>query len=70
MEDDAAGTEGIPSGMNVSPEVIKKQLEKKLNRDELELSLKDKTDKAEMDMAKRLISVLHKQIAYVSLLLT
>lgn len=56
--------------MNVSPEVIKKQLEKKLNRDELELSLKDKTDKAEMDMAKRLISVLHKQIAYVSLLLT
>mmetsp|Transcript_14949 Transcript_14949/g.23146 ORF Transcript_14949/g.23146 Transcript_14949/m.23146 type:complete len:114 (+) Transcript_14949:109-450(+) len=70
LEDEAAGPEGIPSGIGLAPDTLRAHFDKKLDRNELDSFLKDKSSKAETEMALRQIDILHKQVKQLALLLT
>ncbi len=70
LEDEAAGPDGVPPGIELAPDTLRAHFDKKLDRNELESFLKDKSSKAETEMALRQIDILHKQVKQLALLLT
>ena len=54
LEDEAAGPEGtMPTGIGVAPESLRAFFDKKLDRNELDEFLKEKSSKQETEMALR-----------------